>query len=57
MAMAVGTVPNVHRLDLTCMSQQQVSAHATDFELLCLIVLTNHVRPDSRDTVTQLQQG
>ena len=57
MAMAVGTIPNVHQLDLSRMSQQQVSAHATGFELLCLIVLSNHVRPDSRDTLTQLQEG
>ena len=57
MAMAVGTVPNVHQLDLSRMSQQQVCAHASSFELLCLIVLSNHVRPDSRDTLTQLQEG
>ena len=57
MAMAVGTVPNVHQLDLSRMSQQQVSAHAIGFELLCLIVLANHVRPDSKETITQLQDG
>ena len=57
MAMAVGIVPNVHQLDLSRMSQQQVAAHATGFDLLCLIVLTNHVRPDSKDTITQLQDG
>lgn len=55
MAMAVGTVPNVHLLDLPRMSLQQVSAHTTSFELLCLVVLTNHVRPDSKATITQLQ--
>ena len=57
MALAVGLVPNVHQLDVSRMTQQQVQEQATDFALLGLIVLTNRVRPDSRDTIVELQQG
>ena len=57
MAMAVGVIPDVHLLDLPHMSQQQVEAHVTHMELLCLMVLTNNVRPDSKATVSELQEG
>ena len=55
MAMAVGTVPHVHQLDLAHMSLQQMETAAFSFELLGLIVLTNPVRPDSKDTINKLQ--
>ena len=55
MVMAVGVVPNVHQLDLVRMSQQQLEAEAMNFELLGLIVLSNPVRPDSKTTMTRLQ--
>ena len=55
--MVVGVVPNVHQLNMSRMTQQQVEAHATGFALLGLIVLTNRVRPDSRETIVELQQG
>ena len=55
MALAVGTLPNVSKLDVQHMSQQQLEKRAEKLEMLGLIVLTNHVRPDSRSTVTELQ--
>ncbi len=57
MAMAVGVIPDVHQLDLLRMTQQQVEAHVTHMELLCLMVLTNNIRPDSKSTITELQDG
>ena len=57
MAMAVGVIPDVHRLDLLRMTQQQVEAHVTHMELLCLVVLTNNIRRDSKRTLTELQEG
>lgn len=57
MAMAVGTIHNVHQLDLLHMTQQQIEAHVTHMDLLCLMVLTNNIRPDSEETIQQLQHG
>ena len=57
MAMAVGTIHHAHQLDLMHMTQQQVEAQVTHMDLLCLMVLTNSVRPDSEDTINQLQHG
>ena len=57
MAMAVGVLHDVHQLDLPRMSLAEIEAHALQLELLGLIVLSNQIRPDSRDTITQLQQG
>lgn len=55
--MAVGTIPNVNKLNVSQMTQQQVAAHASGFELLGLIVISNHARPDSRNTIVELTQG
>ena len=57
LAMAVGIIPNVGSLDLHNMTQQQIEAEAVDMELLALVILTNPVRPDSKPTITQLQEG
>lgn len=57
MALAVGLIPDVHNMDLVRMTQQQVEAHVTHMDLLCLVVLTNNVRPDSKETISQLQDG
>ena len=55
MALAMGVLPDISKLDLQHMTQQQLEKRAHKLELLGLIVLTNHVRPDSRQTVTELQ--
>lgn len=57
LALAVGILPNLAALDLPRMSQQQLEKHCSQIDLLALVVLTKHVRPDSKDTVAQLQQG
>lgn len=55
MALAVGTLPHVHNLDLSVMSHQDIEGHAENLEMLSLIVLTNHVRPDSKPAIEELQ--
>ena len=57
LAGALGSISHVHKKQLPRMTQQQVEACATDMQLLSLIVLTNSVRQDSRDTISQLQDG
>ena len=57
MALAVGCLPHLAKLDLKRMSQQQVEQHTSGFQLIGLIVLTNPVRSDSKRSVLQLQQG
>ena len=57
LALAMGIIPDAGRLDLAGMTQQQVEAHATHMQLLSLVVLTNNVRPDSKDTISHLQEG
>lgn len=57
LAVAVGTIPDVGNLDVHHMSQQQIEARAVDLKLLGLVVLTNFVRPDSKSTISELQDG
>lgn len=57
MAVAVGTIPDVGRLDVHHMSQQQIEAQAVDLKLLGLVALTNFVRRDSKATISELQDG
>ena len=57
LAMAMGTIRNASELSLAHMTPQQVEASATKMCLLSLIVLTNNVRPDSKDTIGHLQDG
>lgn len=57
LAMAVGVIPKAAQLSLVHMTQQQVEASALNMHLLCLLVLTNNIRSDSKATVTHLQEG
>ncbi|DBA85718.1 TPA: hypothetical protein ACH3X1_005287 [Trebouxia sp. C0004] len=57
LAVAVGFIPDVNQLDLPRMTQQQVEAAVINLQLLGLVVLANSVRPDSKDTITQVQNG
>lgn len=57
LAGCVGVLHNAHKLDLPRMTQQQVEAAATDMQLLSLVALTNSVRDDSQDTISQVQEG
>ncbi len=57
LAGAVGVIRGVHKLDIACMTQQQVESCATQMQLLSLVVLTNSLRTDSRQTISQIQEG
>ena len=53
----VGVIPQVHKLDLLRMTQQQIEASATELQLLSVVVLTNSVRQDSKETICEVQEG
>ena len=57
LAMAVGVIPDAGNLNMAMMTQQQVEACADHMQLLSLVVLTNNVRSDSKDTINHLQEG
>ncbi len=57
LAMAMGAIPNAAGLDFARMTQHQVEACAVHMHLLSLVVLTNNVRSDSKDTIAHLQDG
>ena len=57
LAMAVGVIPQAAKLRLVHMSQVQVEASAINMQLLCLVVLTNNIRANSKATITELQEG
>ena len=56
MATAVGVIPHARALDFTQMIRQEVESAATHLELLCLVVLTNSIREDSKDTIREVQE-
>lgn len=56
MAVAVGIIPHARALDFTRMSRQEIESAATHLELLCLVVLTNNVREDSKDAIREVQE-
>lgn len=55
LALAKGVVKGLDRQALAMMTQEQLEQQA-EFELVGLLVLSNHLRPDSKETITQLQQ-
>ena len=57
LAMAVGIIRNAAKLNLAHMTPQQVETSATNMRLLSLVVLTNNLRPDSKETIRLLQDG
>lgn len=57
LAGAVGIIRNADKLDLVRMPQQQLEAAASHMQLLGLVVLANTVRPDSRETISLVQDG
>lgn len=54
-AIACGVIRGVAKLDLTSLSLQQLEKSAGHMDLLGLVVMSNHVRPDSKETVAHLQ--
>ena len=57
LAVAMADLPHLACLDLPRMTQQQVEDQAGPFHLLGLIILSNHINPQSKATVKQLQEG
>ena len=56
LALAKGVLAGLDREAIDCMTQEQLESRAHSFELLGLLVLSNHLKDDSKDTITQLQQ-
>ena len=55
LALAVGTIKNFSRLNVNTLTLQQAEAAACHMSLLGVMVVTNQLRADSRDTISQLQ--
>lgn len=55
LSIAVGVVHGTSKMDFTSMSLPVLEKQAGHMHLLGLVVMTNHLRPDSRDTITHLQ--
>lgn len=56
LALAVGTLQGVTAAELADMDLQQLEARCQPLDLLALQVLSNRLRPGSRDTITKLQE-
>ena len=56
LALAKGVLRNFDRQALSLMTQEQLERQVDRFELLGLLVLSNPLRPDSKQTITELQQ-
>ena len=56
LALAKGVLKGRDRQSLSPMSQEQLEKQVQQFELLGLLVLSNHLRSDSKGTITELQQ-
>lgn len=55
LALASGTIKHVSKYDIPALSLQQAEAAVNHMSLLGLVVVTNQLRPDSRDTIHELQ--
>ena len=55
MALALGTIPDVATAAVHQMSLAQIEAHAGGLQLLGIIVLSNPIKADSKDTIAELQ--
>ena len=57
LAIALAEVRHVNKLNLASMSQQDVEECAGQLSLVGLIILSNHVNADSKETIRQLHEG
>ena len=55
LALAVGTLKNTSAAEAAVLDQQQAEARCGPLKLLGLLVLSNHLRPTSQQTITNLQ--
>lgn len=56
LALAKGVLKGFDKRALSMMDQEQLEKQVKRFELVGLLVLSNHLRPDSKDTISELQQ-
>ena len=56
LALCAGRLRGLSKQAVAGLSQEQLEARVERFTLLGLLVLSNSLRPDSQDTITQLQQ-
>lgn len=55
LALAAGTIQNFKRLDAQTLTLQQSEAAVSHMSLVGLLVITNTLRADSKDTIAELQ--
>ncbi|DBB06818.1 TPA: hypothetical protein ACH3X3_009479 [Trebouxia sp. C0006] len=55
LALAAGTVKHFSRLNASSLTLQQAEAAVSHMSLVGVMVVTNQLRPDSRDTIAELQ--
>lgn len=55
LALAVGVVRGLDKPAVGLMTQEQLESRAERFDLLGLLVLSNNVQPDVKDTIMELQ--
>ena len=55
LAIAGRRMHNVGHANFSAMTQQQAETRAGPLDLLGLIVLSNHLRPDTKETIAHLQ--
>ena len=55
LAVAYGEVRDVAKSGLAAMSLRELERQAGRLDLLGLVVMSNHLRPDSKDTIAHLQ--
>ena len=56
LALAKGVIGGVDQKALAHMTQEQLEQQVDRFELLGLLVLSNELQHESKDTITELQQ-
>lgn len=56
LSLAVGVLKGLDKQALSSMTQEQLEKHCLSFDYLGLLVLSNGLRLDSRETVLALQQ-
>ena len=56
LALAVGVVQGVSCMNLAAASQQQMELRAGSLDVLGLVVLSNHLRSESQETIQHLQE-
>ena len=55
LAMATGTIKKFKHLEGSSLTMQQAEAAVSHMSLVGLLVITNALRPDSKDTIAELQ--